>query len=126
MMRLSPEEFGQLVDEALETLPAWVGEKMDNVAITVAPWPTSSQLDSVRRQRGPNTMLLGLYEGIPLTLRGRGYHLAAPDRITLFQRPLELHTQDSAQLVRLIQHTIVHEIGHHFGMSEEALRELGL
>ena len=124
-MRLDPDAFGELVDEAIETLPAWVSEKMDNVSITVALWPAASQIESVRRQRGAGVMLLGLYEGIPLTQRDRGYHLAAPDRITLFQRPLEMHALDGAHLVQLIQHTIIHEIGHHFGMSEEALQRLG-
>ncbi|MBN1399461.1 MAG: metallopeptidase family protein [Anaerolineae bacterium] len=125
MIRLSAEAFEHLVDEALASLPDWVEAKMDNVAILVAPWPSRGQIESVQRQRGRSGLLLGLYEGVPLTRRGRGYHLTPPDRITLFQRALEMQANDPQQLVAAIQRTVIHEIGHHFGMSEEQLRELG-
>jgi predicted Zn-dependent protease with MMP-like domain len=125
MVRLSEEAFERLVDQALASLPEWVQAKMDNVIILVAPWPTPQQLESVQRQRGRGVLLLGLYEGVPLTRRGRGYHLTPPDRITLFQRALEMQAQDPQQLIAAIQHTIIHEIGHHFGMSEDQLRALG-
>jgi predicted Zn-dependent protease with MMP-like domain len=125
MIRLSAEAFDTLVDQAIASLPEWVHEKMDNVAILVAPWPTPQQLESVQRQRGRGVLLLGLYEGVPLTRRGRGYNLTPPDRITLFQRALEMQAQDAQQLVAAIQHTIIHEIGHYFGMSEDQLHALG-
>ncbi|MBC7316313.1 MAG: metallopeptidase family protein, partial [Chloroflexi bacterium] len=69
-------------------------------------------------------MLLGLYEGTPLTRRAH-YHLAAPDRITLFRGPLLLEAQRKGDLVGLIRRTIIHEVAHHFGFSEEQLRQLG-
>ena len=129
VLRMNPiatQELWRLVDQAVLALPDWVRERMDNVSIAVSPWPTQHQVETVRRQRGLTGMLLGLYEGIPLTRRGRGYHLASPDQITLFQRPLEMHARDSDELVALVQRTIIHEIGHHFGMSEDHLRELGI
>ena len=116
-VRLTRTRFDALVDEAVDHLPEWVGEHMQNVYVTTATWPTRAQLEGSRV--GRHALLLGLYEGVPLTRRGHGYHLITPDRITLFQRPLELVADDDRDLVRLIQSTIVHEIGHHFGMSEE-------
>ena len=71
-------------------------------------------------------MLLGLYEGVPLTRRGHGYNLQAPDRITLFQRPLEQVSANDAALVSHIQRTVLHEIAHHFGFGEADMKRLGL
>lgn len=118
--------FDRLVERALEDLPEWVRARMENVAIVVAEWPTAEQLRAVRsRQKDrPVGMLLGLYEGVPLTRRAY-YHLAAPDRITLFRGPLLLEAQREGDLVGLIRRTILHEVAHHFGFSEEELRGLG-
>ncbi len=120
---LAADAFEGLVAEAVNALPEWVREQMDNIEITIAPWPSAAQLRSVN-VRGGET-LLGLYEGVPLTKRGRGYNLTPPDRITLFQRPLELQAGDPSHLVRIIQQTIIHEIAHHFGISDEKLDQLG-
>ncbi|HHX63396.1 MAG TPA: metallopeptidase family protein [Chloroflexi bacterium] len=121
-LRLDRDEFEKMVSLALDELPDWVREHMNNVAVTLALWPSREQLDSVgARHRGS---LLGLYEGIPLTRRGRGYYLTPPDRITLFQRPLERHAGSRSHLVELIRDTIVHEVAHHFGLSDDHLREL--
>ena len=122
-MKVHPAIFQDLVAQAVDELPDWVGEQMDNIAIVVAPWPTPHQQRAANREQGK--VLLGLYEGVPLTHRGRGYHLIPPDRITLFQGPLERIATDSQALVRLIRRTVVHEIAHHFGFSEEQIRELG-
>jgi len=122
MRHLNAEEFEALVAKALETLPQWVRERMENVSVATAPWPTPHQLASVKGP--PNRLLLGLYEGIPLTRRSRRYHLVPPDRITLFQRPLEMTAPTRDALRQLIRKTIVHEVGHHFGLSEAQLREL--
>ena len=127
-MRLDPAAFEALVGQAIDGLPEWVRAHMDNVAIVVEDAPTRQQ-----RQVGgvsPGSDLLGLYEGIPLTQRGRGYQLVPPDRITLFQRALERHAvaqgaEDHASaLVRLVRQTIIHEVAHHFGFSEQQLRAL--
>jgi len=115
--------FESLVAQAVDSLPEWVRAHMDNVAIVLEQTPTAQQLRTAGVPAGND--LLGLYEGVPLTQRGRGYQLVAPDRITLFQHPLERHAHDEAALVELVRQTIIHEIGHHFGFSEQHLRELG-
>jgi predicted Zn-dependent protease with MMP-like domain len=122
-MRLTAEAFEGLVATALDNLPDWVRQRMENLAIIVEPWPTRDQRDKTGTKRG--TLLLGLYEGIPLTQRGRGYNLVAPDRITLFQGPLELLADSPAMLVQLIRHTVIHEIAHYLGFSEKEIRGLG-
>ena len=122
-MRLSSATFRQLVARALDDLPDWVRDRMDNVAIVVEPWPSTSQMLTPGVPRAG--LLLGLYEGVPLTKRGRGYGLTPPDRITLFQGPLELCARDPEALTQLIRRTIVHEVAHHFGFSEARIRELG-
>jgi predicted Zn-dependent protease with MMP-like domain len=122
MLRLDAAQFEALVEQAVDVLPAWIGEHMQNVYITTAAWPTRHQMEASRV--GRNALLLGLYEGVPLSRRGRGYHLSPPDRITLFQRPLEMVARDQAHLLELVRHTIVHEIAHHFGFSEDELARL--
>ena len=122
-MRWDADEFGQIVSQAVDDLPEWVREHMDNVAITVAPWPRAEQRRRLDQRRGQT--LLGLYAGVPLTRRGRGYNMVAPDRITLFQGPLEATARDDQTLVRAIRRTVVHELAHHFGFGEAQIRELG-
>jgi len=121
-MRLTPAAFEALVARALDDLPPWVQERMDNVAVMVVGWPTHEQMRSVgvRRER----LLLGLYEGVPITRRGRGYNLVSPDRIYLFQGPLELVARGPDDLVRLVQDTVIHEIAHHFGFSDDDIDAL--
>jgi predicted Zn-dependent protease with MMP-like domain len=119
---MTEEAFEELVARAIDGLPKWVREHMDNVEILTAPWPTPSQLAAAGTAHGE--LLLGLYEGVPLIRRGRGYNLVPPDRITLFQGPLELQAYDNVDLMRAVRRTIIHEIAHHFGFSEEHLDEL--
>jgi len=122
MITVTPERFDELLDQALVALPEWVTTRMDNVVVTSAAGPSGEQQRRVRR-RGA---LLGLYEGVPLSHRGGGYHLTPPDRITLFRGALQWLANDEADLVRLIRQTVVHEVGHHFGMSEDELRAAGV
>ena len=122
-MRIDAAAFQELVAHALDGLPPWVVEHMENVAILVQPWPTPEQLRAAGIT-GRRT-LLGLYEGIPLTRRGRAYHSVAPDRIILFQGPLQASARDRDALIEQIQWTVLHEIAHHFGFDEERVRDLG-
>ncbi len=121
---LPRSQFEDLVDEALASLPTYFQEKMDNVAVLVATWPTR---DDLRRADVPSGhTLLGLYSGIPLTRRTSGYNLVAPDTITLFQGPIE--AMAGGELTRIreqVRHTFIHELAHHFGISDDRLRELG-
>ena len=119
-MRVSNEGFEQLVGDALDRIPAELSEVMSNVAVVVEDWPTPQQLG------GRSGTLLGLYEGIALTNRSPlSYTGAMPDRITIFQGPICARAADEAELVALVRTTVIHEIAHHFGISDERLDELG-
>jgi predicted Zn-dependent protease with MMP-like domain len=108
------DRFHVLVAEALDDLPAWVLERMDNVDVLVEEDPPDDQ---------PN--LLGLYEGIPLTHRTSGYFGVLPDRITLFRSTIMAVAKDERALRRVIRDTVVHEVAHFFGISDDRLEELG-
>lgn len=121
---LPRSQFEALVDEALVGLPTFFQEKMDNVAVLVRTWPTRDEL----RRAGvpPGHALLGLYSGIPLTRRTSGYNLVPPDTITLFQGPIEAAAGGELAAIReQVRHTVIHELAHHFGISDDRLRELG-
>ena len=106
-------EFEESVEVALETLPDDLREAMSNIAIVVEDEPPAGQ------------PLLGLYEGIPLTSRTSWYAGAAPDKISIYRGPLErLYGHDPELLERMIRRVVLHEIAHHFGISDERLVEL--
>ncbi len=123
MVELSEEQFEKIVAQALDDVPAWINQRMQNLAVVIHPWPTSQQ---IRHSQKEGKMLLGLYEGIPLTRRSHAYRLVPPDRITLFQQPLQRAARDEQELVQLVRRTVIHEIGHHFGLSEQDLNDLGI
>lgn len=116
------EGFEHLVRRALETLPEEIARRIDNVDIEVQDWPSAQQLASARVGRGAT--LLGLYQGIPLTKRTSGYNLVAPDRIIIFQGPIQRITQGEDALVERVREVVVHEVAHHFGISDERLDEI--
>ncbi len=122
MRPISLEAFEELVAGALEGLPDEFLDRLDNVGIVVADRPTQEQ----RRYHGlgPRDTLLGLYEGVALTER-ESYGMVLPDKITIFQRPLEELSEDEEDLVYQVQVTVVHEIAHHFGIDDDRLHELG-
>jgi predicted Zn-dependent protease with MMP-like domain len=108
------ETFEDSVRDALEALPAGLRAAMSNVAIVVEDEPPDGE------------PLLGLYQGIPLTHRSSAYAGAAPDKISIYRGPLErLYGHDPGLLRAQIRHVVLHEIAHHFGISDERLRELG-
>ncbi len=122
-MRLAPDEFEDLVVAALDSLPEALLELMENVDVTIERWPSRDQLDEVGIRRGT---LLGLYEGIPLTERhSSSYNLVMPDKITIFQRPIEQMCSTREEIIGQVRTTVVHEVAHHFGIGEETLRDLG-
>jgi predicted Zn-dependent protease with MMP-like domain len=96
---------------------------MDNVAITIADWPSAAELQRTGISHG--RQIFGLYQGIPLTKRGKRYNLVAPDQIILYRGPLQAAFRSLSALREQIRRTVVHEIAHHFGISEERIRELG-
>jgi predicted Zn-dependent protease with MMP-like domain len=113
VVELSLDRFEELVAEALDGIPPELGRLMDNVAVFV-------------REGSPGSGLLGRYEGIPLTKRDGGYAgMVLPDRITIFRLPILARCRDEADVVRQVRITVVHEVGHHFGIDDARLHELG-
>jgi predicted Zn-dependent protease with MMP-like domain len=111
MVEIPQERFEELVADALDGIPEELGRLMDNVVVQV-------------RDRSP-AGLLGLYEGIPLTKRDTYGGLALPDRITIFRLAILDHCRDEAEVVHQVRVTVVHEVAHHFGISDQRLSELG-
>jgi predicted Zn-dependent protease with MMP-like domain len=107
------EAFAAWVQEALDSLPPDLRAAVSNVEIVVEDEP-------------PDDRLLGLYQGIPLTRRGSGYSGALPDKISIFRGPLErLYGSDPERLAQMTRHVVLHELAHHFGISDARLLELG-
>jgi predicted Zn-dependent protease with MMP-like domain len=117
---VSRARFEELVADAIDEVPEELAVEMENVAVVVEDWPSPAQRGD---RRGT---LLGLYEGVPLTRRGPiTYGGVLPDKITIFRGPLCDRARDEAQLARQVRVTVLHEIGHYFGMDDARLRELG-
>ncbi len=116
------EQFEELVRQALQLLPEEIAQRMSNVDVEVHDRPTPDQLSSLGVPSG--VTLLGLYQGIPLTRRTSGYQLVAPDRIIIFQQPLEAMSRNNEDLVDRVRATVIHEVAHHFGISDERLQEI--
>jgi len=120
MVHVTAERFEELVADALDAIPPELGTAIENVAVVVADWPTPAQL------AGRPGTLLGLYEGVPLTRRdAMAYAGVMPDRITIFQGPISERATDEAALAAMVRTTVLHEVGHYFGLSDARLRELG-
>ena len=112
--------FEALVAEAVDGLPEPFRERLSNVAVVVEEWPPDGA-DPCEHERSEPVDLLGLYQGIPLGHRSTGYHLAMPDRITIYRRPILASCRSEADLRREVRATVLHEIGHHFGLSDAEL-----
>ncbi len=120
MVHVTAERFEELVADALDAIPPELGTAIENVAVVVADWPTPAQL------AGRPGTLLGLYEGVPLTRRdAMAYAGVMPDRITIFQGPISERATDERDLAAMVRTTVLHEVGHYFGLSDARLRELG-
>jgi len=114
------KRFEELVSQAIDSLPEEFLDVLNNIDIVVEDEPTREQLSELHHGD-----LLGLYEGVPLTERGSGYALVLPDKISIFQKPIESKCRTEADIAREIRSTIQHEIAHHFGISDERLDKLG-
>lgn len=122
--RFSTEQFYEIIDETITTLPDHLRDEIDNLDFVVEHAPTPEQL---RRNRvPPGQTLLGLYEGIPLPQRGSHYGNVIPDKITIFKATIEAAASHDPDRVRAqLRRTVIHELAHFFGISDERLRELG-
>jgi predicted Zn-dependent protease with MMP-like domain len=116
-------EFEKLVREALEDLPEFFRMKMENVGVVIENSPTRKQLKELSDERGE--IIIGLYEGVPLSERTHLYGMVLPDKITLFKKNIEKTCRSKAEIKKTVIQTVKHEIAHHFGISDKRLEELG-
>ena len=115
-------EFEKLIVDALDDLPEEFQRKLENIDVVVEDEPSE---DILRRMNiTPPNILLGLYQGVPLNRRGRGYANVLPDKISLYQRPIESVCRNEEELKERVREVVMHEIGHYFGLSEEQIREV--
>lgn len=112
MVPVEPERFEELVSTALDDLPPHLGRLMRNVAVTVEHEP------------GPPG-LLGLYQGVPLTSRTSHYSAVLPDHITIYRLAICAMCDSEREVVEQVRRTVIHEVGHHFGIGDARLHELG-
>lgn len=119
---MTRERFEQLVAEALRGIPRHFRQAMKNVAVVVEDEPSDALLDEMGIE--PSDTLFGIYQGTPLSERGWGYGNTLPDRITIFQRPIEEEYGTDEAIVDAITETVIHEFGHYFGLSEEQIEEI--
>lgn len=122
-MRMSRKRFESLVVRALDGIPEPVQARMDNVDIVVEAWPSAEQLETAGVD--PEDVLFGLYEGTPLIARGVTSDPLLPDKITIFQGPLEEACETDDEIAEEVRKTVMHEIAHHFGIDEDRLADLG-
>jgi len=119
---MNRQDFQDLVDEAYEAIPPSFRLRLRNVAIVVEQEPEAELLDEMGIV--PPDTLLGLYQGTPLTERGWAFGNALPDRIVIYQRPIEESSEDEDEVYAAIAETLIHEAGHYFGLSEEEIEEI--
>ena len=116
------ESFEWLVAKAVDSLPDEFSTKLENIDVVVEEQPTPNQLAEVGLKRGET--LLGLYQGVPQTKRSRHYGLVVPDKITIFQKPIEAKCKNDTEVKTEIRKVVQHEIAHHFGIGDARLRQL--
>jgi predicted Zn-dependent protease with MMP-like domain len=116
------ERFYDLVMKAIDELPLEFQGNLENLDVVVTDWPSATQLanSNIRSRYG----LLGLYEGVPHTRRGRGYGMVLPDKITIFRKPIESRCRSWSEVEEEIGKVVRHEIAHHFGTDEHTLRTI--
>ena len=119
---MTREKFEQLVVEAMALIPKRFRLEMKNIAVVVEDEPSAELLDEMEIE--PPDSLYGLYQGTPLPERTWGYGNTLPDRVTLFRKPIEEDSEDDDEVRAVIGETLIHEVGHYFGLSEEEIEEI--
>jgi predicted Zn-dependent protease with MMP-like domain len=119
---MNRDEFEALVAEAVRSIPRRFRDAMQNIAIVIEDEPSLETLDDVGIE--PPDTLLGLYQGTPLTERQWAHGNVLPDKITLYQGPIEDESEDRDDVIVAIGETLIHEVGHYFGLSEEEIEEI--
>jgi len=132
MRKLKRDEFEKIVEEGIRAIPEKFLRKLDNVAIVLEDEPTpdqkkklniSSSLKTRQSLDDPDWTLYGLYEGVPQATRGANYTGVLPDKITIFQKPIENEALNERDVKEIVRDTVWHEIAHHFGMDEARVRQ---
>ena len=122
---MDSETFAGLVADALDSLPRVFIERLDNVEVLIEEWPRPEDLEEVGMESRDRASLLGLYHGVPLTRR-TSFYSSLPDTITIYQKPIErVAGQDEEKIREQVRHTVIHEIAHYYGISDDRLGELG-
>lgn len=122
MPSMEDKEFEKIVKKAVKDIPEEFVEKLENVDIFIQDWPNTHQVENLRKKGHGKGLVFGLYEGIPQTRRARyGLGGPLPDKITIFKVPTLMVSKSYNELVRNVQDTVIHEIGHHFGMNEKEI-----
>lgn len=122
MQKLNRKEFEKIVKEGIKAIPERFLQKLKNVAIVIEDEPTLAQKKKLNIR--PNWTLFGLYEGVPQLERGANYSGVLPDKITIFQNPIEAAAGDEKDIKEMVKNTVWHEIAHHFGMDEARVRQV--
>ena len=115
------ERFSELVDEAIASIPEEFRSRLENIAIQIRPIATPNMSRNLSRNPWG---LLGLYQGVPYAGRGPWYGGVLPDRILIFQKPIERVARTAAGIRKLVREVVIHEVGHYFGLEEDELREI--
>jgi predicted Zn-dependent protease with MMP-like domain len=119
------DEFESLVADALDGLPQEFLDHLENVEVVAEEWPSGDDLDEAGLSNRDRKSLLGLYHGVPNTERGN-FYVAFPDRISIFKGPIERYAgPDEEQIKEQVRRTVIHEVAHYYGISDERLEELG-
>ena len=117
------EQFEELVAQVVNELPEFFQDRLDNVDVIVEEFPDHHTM-RLARVRSPYD-LLGFYHGVPLTARTTNYGLVPPDKISIYRRPIEIQCRSDEELREMIRRVVLHEIAHHFGISDNRLRDIG-
>ena len=119
---MTRRQFEALVERAMRKLPRKFKEKIKNVAIVVEDWADDETLAEMEIE--PPDTLYGLYRGIDLTRRDSGYGNVLPDTVTIYQGPIEEDCEDEDEMMELVRETVIHEIGHYFGLDDETMHRI--
>ena len=117
---MEKEKFRKLVEEAVDSLPEEFAKRLNNVSVVVQDYPSKELLKSLKLP--PWALLFGLYQGVPQTKRA-SYSGVLPDKITIFKNPIQRVSRTEEEIKAQVRATVIHEIGHHFGLSEEDLKK---
>lgn len=121
-MKVTEEEFEELVAEAISSLPEKFKEKMENIVVVIESLPSQELLKEMKIKSPYG--LLGLYRGIPYPRRGIWYRNVMPDKIIIFKKPIEVRCRNKEEISESVRRVVVHEIGHYFGLGEADLRKI--